>query len=296
MIVVKLMGGLGNQMFQYALGKSLAMRYPKALFFDDSFFNKHNDFADIPKRELQLNHFNFDWEVIDSDTLRKFYHPNPFQKHILNKIKKFSKTVYIENGLQFHNDVLNVGSATVFDGYWQNERYFSEFEELIRQDFIFKTLPNYASLEIKADIVKKDNSVSVHVRRGDYISSDKINALYGTCSLDYFYKAMNMMEVKLKDPHFYFFSDDTDWVEKNLQINYPRSTIISHNKGIDSWQDMMLMSSCENHVISNSSFSWWGAWLNPRLDKIIIAPYKWFNDEGLNTQSQYIVPKSWIRI
>ena len=136
------------------------------------------------------------------------------------------------------------------------------------------------------------NAVSLHVRRGDYLSNPKSKAAHGTCSPEYYRAAIRHMAEVTKQPCFFVFSDDMDWVRQHLQIDY-ECQYIEHNSGTESYNDMRLMSLCRHHIIANSSFSWWGAWLNQRTDKIVIAPQQWFMNDNV-TQDLY--PQGWVKL
>jgi hypothetical protein len=178
----------------------------------------------------------------------------------------------------------------VITGYWQAEKYFSKIAEQIREDFSFK--PTIGSKDaILIDQINKVNAVSLHVRRGDYVNNPATATTHGLCSLDYYRKAINYLAQRELQPHFFVFSDDINWVKSNLEINFP-CQYVDHNRGAESFNDMRLMSLCNHNIIANSSFSWWGAWLNQRVDKIVIAPNQWFADGKVNTMD--LRPKSWI--
>lgn len=137
------------------------------------------------------------------------------------------------------------------------------------------------------------NAVSLHVRRGDYVSNLTINQFHGTCSLEYYNQAIAQIAKKVETPHFFVFSDDPEWVKSNLKIDYS-ITIVDHNNADKNYEDIRLMSLCKHHIIANSSFSWWGAWLCRNPNKIVIAPLKWFNDKSINTTD--LIPDGWIKI
>jgi hypothetical protein len=134
------------------------------------------------------------------------------------------------------------------------------------------------------------NAISLHVRRGDYANNPKTKATHGLCSLDYYQASVRQMAQKVARPHFFIFSDDMEWVQGNLKIDFP-CVFVEHNRGAESYNDMRLMSLCKHHIIANSSFSWWGAWLNPNMEKIVIAPRKWFASQ---TAVPDLFPAGWI--
>jgi hypothetical protein len=176
-------------------------------------------------------------------------------------------------------------------GNWQSERYFVDVMDMIRADFTFGTAPAGRNTEL-AELIGNTTAVSLHIRRGDIAANPTSLAVHGLCSLDYYRKAIEYVASKLAKPEFIIFSDDMHWVRENLQVNYP-CHYVDHNIGIESYNDMRLMSLCHHHIIANSSFSWWGAWLNPSKEKMVVAPKRWF---ASNYDSSDIVPSSWKQI
>ena len=293
MIIVELQGGLGNQMFQYAFGKSLAIKLNTPLYFDISCFELENEKSD-KMRPYQLDLFNLPIKFAKKNIINQFLNPSKFQRG-LNKFGFLKKTYYKEYSFLFDPKV-NIQSPSVyFGGYWQSEKYFATSDS-IKQALNFKKSLNYESEMLKLEILQKENSVSIHVRRGDYILSPESIQFHGTCTIDYYKSAINLIREYVNKPFFYFFSDEPKWVEQNIVSGLTNYTIVKHNQGADSWQDMALMSKCKHHIIANSSFSWWGAWLNTSPNKIVIAPKNWFAKPDLNQQSETLIPENWIRI
>lgn len=185
----------------------------------------------------------------------------------------------------------NVSNAAYLAGYWQSPRYFLEHESEIREDFTFKQSLSGPNCSL-AEKITSTHSVSLHVRRGDYVSNTKSFAKHGVCSLDYYRRAIGRMNKVNSSAVFYIFSDDLEWVRKNLDLT-GQCVFVDHNQNTKSYIDMQLMSLCQHHIIANSSFSWWGAWLNPSPVKIVLAPRQWFADI---TNTQDLLPSEWIRI
>jgi hypothetical protein len=177
----------------------------------------------------------------------------------------------------------------LIDGYWQTENYLIDIKDTILNDFQLK-LPLRNELKEIALKISDSNSVSIHIRRGDYAQDKKTNAHHGTCSLEYYQEAIKLITEKIQNPIFYIFSDDIEWVKENLKINYPKY----HVEGNKGFEDMELMKNCKHNIIANSSFSWWAAWLNTNKEKIIIAPKNWLNNPKFDTSD--VVPNSWIKI
>ena len=274
MIITSLNGGLGNQMFQYAIGRALAAKNNDKLRLDLSGFSPKRA-IDTP-RQYELSIFNLQATKFNSHIL-DFFHPPQL-------ISETSHT--------FDPAILNIKGNIRLVGYWQSEKYFNQYSELIRHDFAFPTPPTGKNKALLLGI-DNSNSVSIHVRRGDYVSNQTTNQFHGVCSLAYYRKAIKSIKDKVKNPIFYVFSDDPEWCKDNLTIA-EKTTYISHNSGEKSWEDMRLMSHCKYNIIANSSFSWWGAWLNDNPTKIVIAPQKWFNDPSIDTQD--VIPDSWLKM
>jgi hypothetical protein len=188
--------------------------------------------------------------------------------------------------------VLDAPRDTHLDGYWQSEKYFQDIAATIRRDFTLATDLSAQDRAV-ADAIADVNAVSVHVRRGDYVTDARTRAAHGVCSNEYYLQACDMIIRRQPDPHFFVFSDDLDWCRSHLQLP-GAATYVGHNGPDRDYADLYLMSQCRNHIIANSSFSWWGAWLNPRSDKVVIAPCQWFS--GLDVDTRDVLPDGWIRI
>jgi hypothetical protein len=202
-------------------------------------------------------------------------------------------SVYREKGLEFDPAMLSIGAGTYLDGYWQCERYFKDLAERIREDFKILTAPNEANAMMLQQILETE-AVSVHIRRGDYVSNPETNAVHGTCDLDYYVRAAELMKSRVGRPlRFFVFSDEPAWVRANLDLG-AEMTFIEHNGPNADYEDMRLMSACKHHIIANSSFSWWGAWLNPSPNKLVVAPKRWFRTNNLSDRD--LVPTDWIRV
>jgi hypothetical protein len=191
----------------------------------------------------------------------------------------------------FEPNILRKKGDMYLDGYWQSDRYFADIADTIRQDFSLRQ-----PLEVSHnEIVKKvatGPSVSLHVRRGDYVSNATNQAYWETCSPAYYERALAVLEEKIGTFTTYVFSDDPDWVKDNIKISTPAHYVSEY--GLADYQEVILMSKCDHHIIANSSFSWWGAWLNPRKDKVVIAPQKWTTVKP--EQHKDITPANWIRL
>lgn len=297
MIIVRLVGGLGNQMFQYAMGKSLALRKKTEFKLDKSWLEKA--FKIGTPRNYRLHYFNIRENFATTKEIQKIKNQQGgFFVRIISRlsgsdIPHYRQTVINEQqDFVFDPNVYKINRDVYLQGYWNNEKYFKDDEKLIREEFEIKIPPSKENLELLGKI-KNCNSVSIHIRRGDYVKDKKTNKHHGTCSLDYYKKAINLVSDRITNPVFFAFSDDIPWVKKNLKSKYP-IFYMDNNDDEHSYEDLRLMSACKHNIIANSSFSWWGAWLNPNPDKIVIAPKKWLNDSNVDTSD--VTPKSWLRI
>jgi hypothetical protein len=174
------------------------------------------------------------------------------------------------------------GSAIYYDGWWQDKRYFLD---TIKELHFVEPVLDETNISLLTDISSSD-SVSIHVRRGDYLEPKNAKQYGGICTLEYYKKAIAIIKSHYKDPNFYIFSNDIEWCKENLDID--KADFVNNNKGKDSWLDMFLMSKCSANILANSSFSYWGAIMN-KNDNIVVYPGKWFNDETPN-----IFPDNWI--
>lgn len=293
MIVVKLMGGLGNQMFQYAAGRRLSNLRNTGLKLDLSFLNADTKGA-YTKRDYALDVFSIKENFATEEEVisyRRLFQSR-YRRFIYRKMPfLFSKAYITESGNKYHKNFINYPANTYLEGFWQSDKYFSGIENTIRNDFSFKDPPKGLNKEL-ADKISNGRSVSLHVRRGDYIINESVKSYHGVCPPSYYMAGLERIKQKEKDPELFIFSDDAEWCRQNLVFDHP-TTYIDHNKGEKSFEDMRLMSLCKHNIIANSSFSWWGAWLNKNPDKIVIAPKEWFADPA--NRSEDIYPKNWLR-
>jgi len=281
MIIVKLRGGLGNQMFQYATGRNLALRNNTKLKFDVTELENDN------LRSYELNVFYISGSIASRYRLMLI---RKFNKSIFSKMLGQNYFYIKQKTRNFDETILKKRGNIYLDGYWQSENYFKDIREIIVKDFTIKVEPKGENKSLLRKI-ENSNSVCIHVRRKDYIRNKKTKEFHGFCSLEYYNKAAKIIEKKVSNPKFFVFSDEPAWTKENLKLN--KTTIyVDINNTKRSYEDLRLMSNCKHFIIANSSFGWWGAWLSNNAEKIICAPEKWFKsvDEG------DIVPKSWIRV
>lgn len=273
--IIRFKGGLGNQMFQYAFYLALKKRFPLSLFL-------------FEMEEALHCHGGYCLDKICKVRTAKIEQRYQYTKLHLPWLLEKTHHVCQKNSLQYEPAYFNRKyPILIFDGYWQSEKYFYSIKNQVRETFSFeKTLLNERSKEL-ANIISSGNYISVHIRRGDYLS---LSDYFGLCTLDYYLKAIETLRGNIDKPRFVFFSDDIDWTRNNIPIN--NSIYVDWNKGKDCWQDMYLMSHCKHNIIANSSFSWWGAWLNNNPRKIVIAPKRWFNF----SPNYDIIPAGWTTI
>lgn len=292
MIITNVIGGLGNQMFQYAAGRALAYKRNTDLLLDTRMFQRYR------LRSFELDKvFNIHSRSATDREIRQVvgWKANKFIDRLLRDpwfIFLRGKNYFIEPVISYVKEVHSLPADCYISGYWQSAKYFYDIKELIQAEFTFKQPLVGNNFDI-AEKIKSINAVSLHVRRGDFVSNSLTNATHGTCPTGYYDKAMRYIEKYVSGPVYFVFSDDMDWVKENIRINN-EYYFIDHNSGLESFNDMHLMSICKHHIIANSSFSWWGAWMNPASDKIVIAPDKWFRVESADSSDH--VPASWVRL
>lgn len=280
------MGGLGNQLFQFAAGRRLATRHETRLAFDLGWF-RHEGRAFETPRSYELGGFEL-------NALVTKFHPRALEAFEAGRRARFSR-LKLEVIRQREGDhavderVLNAPDDVLLVGYWQSETYFGDVAEEIRHELRTRADDSgrYAAFE---QLVEKPSAVAVHVRRGDYVSNRATRAFHGTLDRDYYRRALARVREQVDDPVFVAFSDEPDWVERELASDLELSVVT----GGDALQEVRLMSRCAHHVIANSSFSWWGAWLGEREGSVVVAPQRWFADPRVDTRS--IVPERWQRL
>jgi hypothetical protein len=293
MIIVKLSGGLGNQMFQYAAGLSVAKNNNTKLFLDVDFFKKntaHNGF-ELSKIFSEKFHISTVKDVRHILGFRSYSILFKILLRVKNNLLR-GQNLYIEPHFSYDRNFKKICDNNFLVGYFQSEKYFIDIENLIRKIFTFNKNLNTKNKEF-LKLIKNSNSVSIHIRRGDYLSNQKAFDVHGICSDIYYDKAISYIRKKISNPKFYIFSDDKEWVKH--KFNYQKNFIVvDSNSASQSYFDMFLMSKCKHNIIANSSFSWWAAWLNNNPSKNVIAPKMWFKSKSLSTKD--LIPKNWILI
>lgn len=289
MIIVQLIGGLGNQMFQYAAGRRLAHIHNTELHLDLTRFISDS------LRDYGLDKFRINAKIVSPDLLKQvqFSRLDTLRIEITNLYSKKTGFQFVkEQSFDFNKQVLSLPNNVYLEGFWQSEKYFKDIQGILEQEFSIKDEQDRANRKL-AELIHSTESVNLHIRRGDYISNPATNEFHGTCSLDYYHRALEKLTKTVKKPHLFIFSDDPEWVRSNLHVVYP-STLVEINGPEKDYEDMRLMSLCNHHIIANSSFSWWGAWLCKNPDKQVYAPKNWFNSSDYNTKD--LIPENWHRI
>lgn len=277
MFYVRLMGGLGNQMFQYAFGRSLSLKKNLKFSLDLTFLKDSRPRENFTKRNYELDVF--------LATPRLSYLGEGLKKKLVIRRHLYEKS------MEYDCSLLDVLSRDLYIGYFQSPKYFSDVDDIIRLDFRFKNISRQ-SLEV-VDEIKRCDSVSIHVRRGDYLTHPAAYSAHGVCTELYYSRAISFIKKHVVSPKFFVFSDDMPWVKENL-FKEENVFFVSHNKCEKSYEDMYLMSQCKHNITANSSFSWWGAWLNSEKEKIVIVPEDWFADKTLSSKDMF--PDEWVKI
>jgi hypothetical protein len=290
MIISKIIGGLGNQMFQYAAGRSLSLRLGMRHLVDLSSFDKYKIHQGFELKNVFDCQVNIASEAECMELLG--WQRNLNVQRILSKpvASIFRRSSFVfEPNYNYWPDFEMINRSCYLSGYWQSWRYFRNCENIIRRDFTFVQHSD-AIFEKTKNLILGGESISLHVRRGDYVENLKAQNKHGSSTLAYYNEAIENMAKGLSQPIFFIFSDDPGWAFDNIKMKYS-CHYINDNFGNASFKDMQLMSLCRHHIIANSTFSWWGAWLNANPHKRVIAPLKWF------ANAQHVpdlFPDSWI--
>mgnify|MGYP003599771409 FL=1 len=290
MIISNVLGGLGNQMFQYAAGRALALDRGQAVRLDTSYFHNYKLHEGFQLQQA----FNGPFDIASEGEIDAVlgWQRTPWIQRILSRPRAApvrKDNLVVEPHFQYWDGIRNVPDDCYLKGYWQSEKYFQAHAATVRADFSF-TSPLTGENSVLARKIGQVNAVSLHVRRGDYVKNPAATALHGVCSLAYYNAAVEYLLSRVNNPIFFIFSDDMAWVKENLALA-ATTHHVSHNAR--AYDDMHLMSLCKHHVIANSSFSWWGAWLNASPNKIVVAPKQWFA-RPRNTQD--LLPDAWVQL
>lgn len=297
-VISHICGGLGNQMFQYAAGRALALRLKSPLrlnvswFFDIAPGNTVRTFQllSFPKLASTVSGIDIKapatWETKLLSGVRLLRDRLGLPQFLLPRIVP-------EPSFAYWSGMEKISTPASLHGYWQSEKYFTGFSDQLRKDFTFSSLPQGCARELAQSIVTCSNAVSVHIRRGDYVSSAHAQAFHGLIGQNYYKKALEYIGSQFGKAALFLFSDDPQWVKENFDSHAHNATVVDLQSPDAPQHDMHLMSLCRHHIIANSSFSWWGAWLGSGAG-LTIAPKRWFADERVDTND--IIPDRWLQL
>lgn len=286
MIVVKLKGGLGNQMFQYATGLAVTLAQKEELKLDTTGYDDPRYVSANTPRQYRMFPFNLSSGIATPKEVKKYKYP----LSIFSKGMRFINfRILKRHNVDFDASYFKKAHRYV-EGYFQSEKNFLSIKDKVLKEFTLQKESEDFLLE--KNKIDRTRSVSVHIRRGDYVSDLKTYIVHGVCSREYYERAMALMRSKTENPIFYFFSDDIDWVKKEFG-EHPDFKYVSNTK-LGDYEELMLMASCAHNIIANSSFSWWGSYLNQNPSKIVIAPKRWVNKSP--DPHPNIIPESWARV
>lgn len=289
MSTIYLMGGLGNQLFQFAAGYNHSFRYHQALYVDLGYLNKYPAHGGYRLDNLLLSDYISDtvessiYEILRNRFLMKF----PLLTQLFNK--KISHEHYYDLVI---NDVAD-SICPIMLGYWQDAKLFNEMHAFLKGVIVPRNISNRAYL-LHGEITGQSmSSVSIHVRRGDYVNNNKALKTHGACSIEYYFNAINRIKSNVKNIHFFVFTNDSAWVEENFKQLFFDSKV-TFVDGNSQEEDLWLMSQAKHHIIANSSFSWWGAWLAKHKSQIVIAPTPWYDKKPKHSTDPSL--PEWIRL
>lgn len=290
MIVVQLSGGLGNQMFQYATGCALAARHGAQLVLDSSWIEGQGGGISTEVRRYELGCFEFEAPLAPVEQVARLH------RSVLPSRRPLLRELVEPQFGQPCPELLQAADDTYLRGYWQNVAYFEDADPLLRRDFTFRTEIAEQQAELAREIGKSPvPTVSLHVRRSDYVTNPGVRERMGTLEPEYYSRALDALGSGVGSMRLFVFTDDVEWCTTNLSLSEQdvvvAATRAERNKGASS---MQLMTLCDHHVLANSSFSWWGAWLNPNPAKIVVAPRPWLQDSRWDENGR--IPADWVRI
>lgn len=289
MVITKITSGLGNQLFQYALGRHLAIQNNTRLWFDLRWY--HSTYETDTVRHFKLDRFSIDYDLLD-------FSPWLYVSKATRLLPGRSLRPLIDTRKEqhFHLDPTvpqAKGAFITLDGFWQSEEYFRPNEAEIRRELTFRRTPGPTFAQYAQQIRAAQTPVSLHIRRGDYVNHPEFSQSFGALGMPYYEKALALMIEQHPNITLFIFTDDPGWVSQHMP--FAQMSVLVTNTGPDAdVDDVELMSLCHHHIIANSSFSWWGAWLNPRPDKRVFAPKQWFLNKPWDTKD--LTPKTWLRL
>lgn len=297
MIITQLLGGMGNQMFQYALGKHLALKNNLPLKLDISILLDRSPGRHHVNREFDLDIFELTPQFATKNDIA------PYNPQFMTKSEKFffhSKRklglvkINKERSFEFDKSILELEGSQYIAGLWQSYKYFEDIEEIIRQDYKVKKPLVDKSLLLLSKI-KSCDSVCINIRRTDYLSVKQTADVLGFIGLEYYRKALEILMSRISQPEIFVFSDDIQWCREHIRAGMAPIVYVDHSYAGEKFGDyFQLMMACKHFIIPNSTFGWWAAWLNANTNKLVIAPDKWMSDRSINTKD--LVPPSWISV
>jgi hypothetical protein len=297
MIIVRLAGGMANQMFPYAAARRLAHRWQTGLKLDvRGLAAERQKNLQFPRR-YALDLFNITAQIATEEEIAPFAAAR--QRGVLAGLRdaiglgpKPRRTWYREPHFHFDPRVLHLPDHVYLDGNWVCEKYFADIADIIRREFTLKQPPAGRNRELLEE-VKATESVSIHIRRGDYAAVEKVRQVHGVCEIDYYTECIRRIAELVPDPHFFIFSDEPQWAKEHLPLAFP-AVFVEHNSPEQGHEDFRLMSHCRHNIVANSGFSWWAAWLNANPGKIVFAPRTWVKTAKYDTRD--LVPADWLRV
>ena len=304
MIIIRISGGIGNQLFQYAFGKALSLRNGAELKLDTHVY----DLKVEPDRSFKLPHFNIpgiSTLIAAPANFKQLGITNPIKKDILSKALRSLKRkidsrrplsqrkTILEPGFDYYPDIANLKDNHYLCGVWQSEKYFADCADAIKESFRLSA-PFSAPATTLADQIRSvgAGSISIHVRRGDQVNDPWLLKKHGDIGTKYYFAAVEYIAGKIDNPHLFVFSDDITWCQEHMKFDLPTTYVSASN--IPDYEELTLMSLCAHNIIAKSSFSWWAAWLNENPNKIVIAPKQRFGDDSAKAAD--LIPDSWIKL
>ena len=316
MITVKLMGGLGGQMFIYAIGRKLAHIHNTSLRMDLRLvLNKDLLSSNVTFRKYELDIFNIEANIATEDELKEIekykiytYSNNKNIKRLLSLLRRYLNIYLIKEdsiiqenrigGITTEININKFPNNVYLDGYWNHYSYFDDIENILRKEFTFKnSLPD--ELKSIEKLIIENNSISINVRRGDYVTAAHAYNYIGYLPVEYYHDAAIYISSKENNTVFFIFSDDMEWCRENIKLDNEHYFIENNYSKQKFEYDIRLISICKHNIISNSGFAWWGAWLNNNTKKIVITPQKWFKNESLQKAyetNDFFIPFNWEKI
>jgi hypothetical protein len=298
MITVRLKGGMGNQMFQYAFARALAVRNNDKVVLDLAPLLDRTPRSNFVFRNYDLDIFNIEARLtFFSRAALRFPIPVLWAgaSVIVTFIKKiFGIQRFVRESLDFDLAAVPRTGNLYLDGAWQSEAYFISIAPLIRREFTFRGRFSPRTRELEAQIRMNDGSICVNVRRGDFVTLERSIKEHGFVGVEYYAQAMKVVAQEIREPHVYVFSDEVEWCRENLQFPDMPVTYVGHEyAGKKFGEYLHLMVTCTHFIIPNSSFAWWAAWLAESPKKNVVAPKRWF---ASGAGDQGVVPLEWRRI